>query len=308
MYQPSEHSVQLVTTDAFVEGVHFDLTYTSLKHLGWKAMAANLSDIAAMGGEPRYAVISLALPSKITIELVEQLYDGIAAACKAYSCLLVGGDTVASLANMFISITLTGEARKEHVVYRNGAKVGDVVCVSGHLGASQAGLKVLQREKTRYNQSEQQEQFQPNLSPYTTVLEKHLMPRPRLDIAKLLRENVTVHSMIDISDGLASELHRISRASGTGFRIEESAIPLHENTRSVASEFSEHPVDYALYGGEDYELLFTLDEAEAEKLKSLTDDVVRIGKVVSRNDGIELVKQNGETVAVPFGGWEHFRG
>ncbi|TAK55519.1 MAG: thiamine-monophosphate kinase, partial [Bacteroidetes bacterium] len=124
MYQPSEHSVQLVTTDAFVEGVHFDLTYTSLKHLGWKAMAANLSDIAAMGGEPRYAVISLALPSKITIELVEQLYDGIAAACKAYSCLLVGGDTVASLANMFISITLTGEARKEHVVYRNGAKVG----------------------------------------------------------------------------------------------------------------------------------------------------------------------------------------
>ncbi len=307
VYKPREGFVQLVTTDAFVEGVHFDLTYTSPKHLGWKTMVANLSDIAAMCGTPRYAVISLALPNKISVEFMEQLYQGIAHACREYSCLLVGGDTVGSSANMFVSVTLMGEAKEEKIPYRNKAKVGDVICVTGHLGASHAGLKILQKEKARYAQATEPDTFKPDLDKYTPVLEKHLMPRPRLDIAQLLSEQCTVHAMIDVSDGLASEIHRICKASETGASILERNIPLHDNTKNVAAELYESPVDYALFGGEDYELLFTVDEEEFQRLQTLTMDISMIGKITSRNKGIELVKQDGEAVLLPFGGWDHFR-
>ncbi|MBI5217054.1 MAG: thiamine-phosphate kinase [Ignavibacteriae bacterium] len=307
VYQPTEGNVQLITTDAFVEGVHFDLTYTSFKHLGWKLMAANLSDIAAMGGIPRYAVISLALPSKISVEMVEELYRGIAFACKEYSCILVGGDTVASVANMFLSVTLIGEAEKEKVAYRHGAKVGDVLCVTGTLGAAHAGLKILQREKERFISAGNAESFQPNLALYTEVLERHLMPKPRLDISRILMEHVQVHSMIDISDGLASEVHRICKESKVGGKVYEHKIPLLEKTKSITDEFSERGIDYALFGGEDYELLFSISEDELEKLQSLTNDISVVGKIVSQHEGIELVKENGESVMLPFGGFEHFR-
>ena len=308
VYLPTEGYAQLITTDAFVEGIHFDLTYTSPIHLGWKALAANLSDIASMGGFPRYAVISLALPNKITVEFVEELYKGILAACKQYTCLLVGGDTVASSANMFLSITLVGEAPKDAVVYRSGAQVGDVICVTGSLGASQAGLKVLQREKSRFTAAQQSEQFQPNLKPYTDVLEKHLMPKPRLDITPLLIKEGSLHAMIDISDGLAPEIHRICKESNTGAVIEELLIPILETAKLVAAEFSENPVDYALFGGEDYELLFTLSEEKFKHLQSLTNEITFVGHIVPKIEGILLKKKTGETVELPFGGWDHFPG
>ncbi len=307
VFRPTPGKVQLFTTDAFVEGVHFDLTFTSLKHLGWKAMAANLSDIAAMGGTPRYATVSLSLPGKISVEMIEELYEGALIACKKYSCLLVGGDTTASLANMMLSVAMTGEASEERIVYRKGAKPGDLLCVTGHLGSSHAGLRVLEREKRRFAESPQADDFRPNLEPYKTAIEKHLMPKPRLDIARLIADRVSVHAMIDISDGLASEVHRMCLNSGVGAKVYEHNIPVESMTQMIAVEFSENPTDYALYGGEEYELLFAATDEEFAKLERLTEDVTILGRITEKSEGIELVRENGEAEALKFGGWDHFR-
>jgi thiamine-monophosphate kinase len=306
VFRPTAGKVQLFTTDAFVEGIHFDLTFTSMKHLGWKAMVANLSDIAAMGGVPRYAVVTISLPRKISVEMVEELYEGIAFACKKYSCMLVGGDTTSTMGNMSISIAVIGEAQEEKVIYRNGAKAGDLLCVSGHLGAAHAGLKILQREKLRFQASTNKETFQPNLEPYKAAIEKHLMPKPRFDIAKLLTEQVKTHSLIDISDGLASEVHRLCTLSGVGAKVYEHNIPMENITQIIAQEFSENPTEYSLFGGEEYELLFTMTDEEFEKLESLTPDVTIIGRIAKQEEGIELIQENGEPLALPFGGWDHF--
>lgn len=307
VFKPTPGRVQLFTTDAFVEGIHFDLTFTSMKHLGWKALVANLSDIAAMGGTPRYAVATISLPKKISVEMVEELYQGISFACKKYSCLLVGGDTTSTIGNMSISIAVIGEAKEEDVVYRGGAKAGDLLCVSGHLGAAHAGLKILQREKHRFQESTQKESFQPNLEPYAAAIEKHLMPKPRFDIAKLLTGRVKTHSLIDISDGLASEVHRLCKLSGVGAKVYEHNIPIESITQHIAQEFSEKATDYSLYGGEEYELLFTMTDEEFDKLESLTSDVTIIGRMTRQEEGIELIQENGEPMALPFGGWDHFR-
>ncbi|MGA2623100.1 MAG: thiamine-phosphate kinase [Bacteroidota bacterium] len=307
VFRPTPGKVQLFTTDAFVEGVHFDLTFTSLKHLGWKAMVANLSDIAAMGGTPRYATMSLSLPAKISVEMIEELYEGALFACKKYSCLLVGGDTTASLANMMLSVAMTGEASEERVVYRKGAKPGDLLCVTGHLGSSHAGLRILERERRRFAESAQTEEFRLNLEAYKTAIEKHLMPKPRLDVARLIADRVSVHAMIDISDGLASEVHRMCLNSGVGAKVYEHNIPVESVTQTIAREFSEHPTDYALYGGEEYELLFAATDEEFEKLECLTDDVTILGRVTEKSESIELVRENGEAEALKFGGWDHFR-
>ena len=305
VYRPTPGKVQLLTTDAFVEGVHFDLTFTSMKHLGWKVMAANLSDIAAMCGVPRYAAITLALPRKISVEMVEELYSGIVAAAGAYGCLIVGGDTTTSLGNTVISAALTGEADEDRVVYRKGARTGDYLCVTGHLGASHAGLKVLQREKQRFAASP--DEFRPDLEPYALAISKHLMPKPRLDISGILGEAATVDAMIDISDGLASEVHHLCRGSGVGAAVYEHNLPIEGITGRIAGEFSETPADYALFGGEEYELLFAISENEHEKLSSLTSDVTIIGRVTEAGKGIELIRENGEHQALPFSGWNHFR-
>jgi thiamine-monophosphate kinase len=307
VFKPSPGKVQLFTTDVFVEGIHFDLTFTSMKHVGWKAMVANLSDIAAMGGTPRYAVATISLPKKISVEMVEELYQGIAFACKKYSCMLIGGDTTSTMGNMSIAVALIGEAKEENVIYRSRAKAGDVLCVSGHLGAAHAGLKILQREKHRFQESSNKESFHPNLEPYTTAIEKHLMPKPRFDIARLLTERVQTHSLIDISDGLASEVHRLCTLSGVGAKVHEHNIPIESVTQTVAQEFSEKPTDYLLFGGEEYELLFTMTDEEFYKLESLTPDVTIIGRMTKQEDGIELIQENGEPMALPFGGWDHFR-
>ncbi len=307
VYRPTPGKVQLLTTDALVEGVHFDLTFTSFRHLGWKAMAASFSDIAAMGGLPRYALMTLSLPKKISVGMVEELYAGAAMACKKYSCLLVGGDTTSSVANMTLAVTMVGEAEEEKVRYRSGAIPGQYLCVTGHLGASLAGLKVLQREKQRYVESGKQDDFRPDLEPYAVALGKHLMPEPRLDIAHLLTSRVRIGALIDISDGLASEVHHICVSSHVGAEVYEHNVPVHAATQKIAQELSESPVDYALYGGEDYELLFTIGDDEYRTLESLTDDVTIVGRVTEEAKGIELVREQGEHEALRPGGWDHFR-
>jgi thiamine-monophosphate kinase len=306
VYKPTPGKTALLTTDSFIEGVHFDLTFTSFQHLGWKAIAANLSDIAAMGGTPRYAVIAISIPDKISLEMIEEFYQGAVAACKKYSCLIVGGDTTASIGNVAISVAMTGEADEQKILYRKGAQPGDLICVTGHLGASHAGLKILQREKKRFLESTNPAEFQPNLAPFAIALEKHLMPKPRFDISALLTSRVTTHCAIDISDGLASEIHRICTASNTGAKIYEHNLPLDSNTQQVAAEFSDPPTDYALYGGEEYELLFTMTDEEFKKLESLTTDVTIVGRITQQSEGIELVRENGESEALPPAGWDHF--
>jgi thiamine-monophosphate kinase len=308
VFRPTPGNVQLFTTDAFVEGVHFDLTFTSLKHLGWKVIAANISDIVAMGGIPRYATVSLALPGKLSVEMMEELYLGISSACEKYSCRVVGGDTTSSLANMMVSVAMTGECSEQDVVYRSGAQPGDYLCVTGHLGASVAGLKILQREKKQYLQSAQPTEFRPNLEPYGEALEKHLMPKPRLDIVRLLNRGVKVHAMIDISDGLASEVHHLCASSNMGATIHEHNIPLTGITQRIAEEFSEQPTDYALYGGEEYELLFAITEEELGKLERMTNDVTIIGRITEKSAGVEVVREGGEHEALGFTGWDHFKG
>lgn len=306
VYRPTPGMVELLTTDALVEGIHFDLTFTSLKHLGWKSMAASFSDIAAMGGTPRYALVSLSLPKKISVEMVEEFYSGAQSACREYSCILAGGDTTASRANMMVSVTVAGEAEEERVRYRSGAKPGQLLCVSGHLGASVAGLKILQRAKMRFEEAGRPAAFNPDFEPYAPALEKHLMPKPRLDIAAIVTTTVTIGAMIDISDGLAAEVHHICRESTVGASVYERSIPLHSVTQKIAEELSESPTDYGLYGGEDYELLFTIDDAEYAKLEKLTADVSIVGRITEASNGIELVREQGEHEMLRPGGWNHF--
>ncbi len=307
VFCPTHGKIQLFTTDAFVEGIHFDLTFTTFKHLGWKVMVANISDIAAMGGIPRYAAITLSLPQKISVEMVEEFYRGAVAACKKYSCLIVGGDTTASMANFMISVAMTGEADKQLLRFRKDAVPGEYICVTGHLGASLAGLKILKREKERFTQSPSNNEFEPNLESYAEAVERHLMPKPRLDLSKNFSTQVKVGAMIDISDGLASEVHHICTNSSVGAAIYEHNIPIQNITQKIAAELSESPTNYALYGGEEYEMLFTISEKEYFKLEKLTSDISIIGRVTEKEKGIILVREHGEEEPLQFGGWDHFK-
>lgn len=307
VFRPTPGKVQLFTTDAFVEGIHFDLTFTSFKHLGWKVISASISDIIAMGGTPRYITINLSLPKKISVEMVEELYRGAVLACKKYSCIIIGGDTTASMANAVISSAVIGEADEHKIKYRKGASVGEYLCVTGHLGASLAGLKVLKREKEHFIKANEPQAFKPNLEPYTLALEKHLMPKPRIDILKIFIERVNIGAMIDISDGLASEVHHICNNSGVGAEVYEHNLPVDGITQKIASEFSESPTNYALYSGEEYELLFTISDSEYEKLEKLTNDVTIVGRVKEKEKGIILIREQGEPEPLHLSGWDHFR-
>ena len=319
VFKTGAGKLQLLTTDGLVEGVHFDLTYTSMKHLGWKSIVASISDVAAMGGLSRYAVIALAIPQKISAEMVEEFYQGAAFAGRKHSCLIVGGDTAASLSGMMVTVTMTGEVSPERVRFRSGAKPGDYLCVSGHLGASVAGLKILQREKARFaalglaaggaaarGVETGNGAFQPNLEPYREVLEKHLMPNPRTDLAKIFAEEIEVNALIDISDGLASEVGHLCEKSNVGAAVWEHNLPVIAGTQLVAGEFSESATDYALYGGEEYELLFSISEAEFAKLERLSNDVTVVGRVTEKEKGIRWVKESGEELPLEPGGWNHF--
>ncbi len=309
VYAPVEGKVQVVTTDALIEGVHFDLTFVSMRNLGWKAMVVNLSDLAAMLATPRYALITVAIPRKISVEMMENLYIGIKSACNEFNFSLIGGDTTTTFGNMAISVTMIGEANKDEIPYRNGAKIGDYICVTGTLGLSYAGLKILLREKKKFMEAEDKQNFKPNFEPFLKAIEKHLKPIPRLDIARKLKDlKVKVNSMIDISDGLSSDLKHICRQSGVGAEIYETSLPVDELVKKIAKEeFNEDYLVYAIHGGEDYELLFTVSESELKKLNELYNDVRVIGRILDREQGIKLIREDKSEIDIESGGWDHFK-
>ena len=289
----------LITTDLFMEGVHFDLTYFPLKHLGYKAVVANISDIYAMNGTPKQITVSLALSRKFCIEDIEELYSGIRLACQQYNVDIVGGDTTSSLTGLAISITATGTVPKGTAVRRNGAKETDLICVTGNLGAAYMGLQLLEREKIATSGKD----IQPDFSGKEYILERQLKPEARKEVIERLREeNIKPTAMMDISDGLASELMHICKQSGVGCRIYEERIPIDYQTAIMAEELNLNVITCALGGGEDYELLFTVPIADHEKVAAMKDVRV-IGHIVSDTMGLALITRDGVEMELKAQGW-----
>ena len=289
----------LVSTDLLMEGVHFDLTYFPLKHLGYKAVVANISDIYAMNGTPKQITVSIALSRKFCIEDVEELYSGIRLACEQYGVDIVGGDTSSSLTGLAISITAIGTAPKGTVVKRNGAKETDLICVTGNLGAAYMGLQLLEREKIATAGKD----IQPDFQGKEYILERQLKPEARREVIEKLREEgVKPTSMIDVSDGLSSELMHICRQSGAGCRIYEERIPIDYQTAIMAEELNLNVITCALNGGEDFELLFTVPIADHEKVAAMKDVRV-IGHIVSESMGLALITRDGVEMELKAQGW-----
>lgn len=276
---------QVVTTDLLVEDIHFDLVYTPLKHLGYKAVVVNLSDVYAMNAIPKQILVSFAISNRFSVEAVEEIYEGIKLACERYQVDIIGGDTTASSKGMIISITAIGEQSAEKIVYRNTAKEGDLLCVSGDLGAAYIGLKMLQREKQVFLNAPD---ANIELDKHTYIVERQLKPEARKDIIAFFeQENIVPTSMIDISDGLSSELLHICKQSNVGCLLEEANIPIANETYDTALDFSIDPITCALSGGEDYELLFTIDSKDKSKLDK-HHDIAIIGEILDANLGIKL--------------------
>ncbi len=305
--EPSTGMMQLTASDLLIEGVHFDLTYTSMKHLGWKLMVVNLSDIAAMGGVPTHAIISIALPAKISVEMVEELYDGILQAAQTYTCAIIGGDTSTSLGNTVVSATITGEAPVKFIKRRNGAKPGDKICVTGNLGLSHAGLKILLREKQRFIESQAPDGFQSQLQEYSFAVSKHLAPKARFDISTIAAQQEWVHSLIDISDGLVADVRHICNQSGTGALLYANTIPMDPLVGKIAGEFNENDLDYALFGGEEYELLFTIDPDYEEEVLRIMPGVSIIGEITKEKGSVSLQQRDGAIKNILTGGYDHFQ-
>lgn len=294
----------LVTTDLLLEGIHFDLRYVPLKHLGYKAAVVNFSDIYAMNGTPKQITVSLGVSSRFTVEHIEALYAGIKLACEIYGVDLVGGDTSASVTGLVISITCLGEASADEIVYRDGAKESDLICVSGDLGAAYMGLQLLERENKVAAGSGQG--FQPDFSGKEYILERQLKPEARKDIIELLRsKGIKPTSMMDVSDGLSSELLHICKASDTGCRVYEDKIPIDYQTAVMAEELNMNLVTAAMNGGEDYELLFTVPLTDHEKVKDL-DGVRMIGYITKPELGCALVTRDGAELPIRAQGWNAF--
>lgn len=294
----------LLTTDLMVEGIHFDLVYTPLKHLGYKAAVTNFSDIYAMNGTPRQMVISIAVSNKYSVEALEEVYEGLKLACEKYKVDFVGGDTSSAVSGMFISITVIGEVEKDDVVYRNGAKENDLICVTGDLGAAYGGLLLLQREKEVFIANPQ---MQPDFSSYDYPLQRQLKPEARKDIIQILKDiQVKPTSMIDISDGLASEVLHLCSQSKTGCMIYEEKIPIDPSTSLLAGDFNISPVTFAMNGGEDYELLFTISQYDFDKIKGIPEISV-IGYMTDPNAGNSLISNDGKLLPIEAQGWNHLR-
>ena len=289
----------LVSTDLFMEGIHFDLTYFPLRHLGYKAVVANISDIYAMNGTPKQITVSLALSRKFCIEDVEELYAGIRLTCQTYGVDIVGGDTTSSLTGLAISITAIGTAPKGTAVKRNGAKETDLICVTGNLGAAYMGLQLLEREKIATAGKD----IQPDFQGKEYILERQLKPEARREVIEKLREEgIKPTSMIDISDGLSSELMHICKQSGAGCRIYEERIPIDYQTAIMAEELNLNVVTCALNGGEDFELLFTVPIADHEKVAAMKE-VRIIGHIVSESMGLALITRDGVEMELKAQGW-----
>lgn len=295
----------LVTTDLLLENVHFDLTYVPLKHLGYKAAVVNFSDIYAMNGTPRQITVSLGISSRFTVEHIEELYAGIRLACEFYGVDLVGGDTSASHQGLVISITCLGEAERDKIVYRDGAKPTDLICVSGDLGAAYMGLQLLEREKVA---SAGNKDFVPDFAGKEYLVERQLKPEARRDIIKELADaHVKPTAMMDVSDGLSSELIHICKQSHTGCRIYEDRIPIDYQTAVMAEELNMNLVTAALNGGEDYELLFTVPLADHDRVAAL-DGVRIIGYVTEENLGCAMITRDGGEITLRAQGWNPLKG
>lgn len=295
----------LVSTDMLIQGIHFDLTYTPLKHLGYKAVAANVSDICAMNGIPRQIVVSLALSNRFSVEGVEELYSGIYSACERYGIDLVGGDTTSSKTGLCISITILGEAEEKDIVYRNTAAENQLICVSGDLGSAYMGLQLLEREKAVFSGNTQAPQ--PDFSGYEYILERQLKPEARRDILQLLQEkNIRPAAMIDISDGLASELLHICKSSGIGCNIYEEKIPVDYQTYKMAEELNMNATVCALSGGEDYELLFTVPLEAYDSLLTL-EPISIIGHTCKASEGCHMITRDGNNFELKAQGWTNFK-
>ncbi|MDT8309318.1 MAG: thiamine-phosphate kinase [Bacteroidales bacterium] len=295
--------LMLVSTDILTEGIHFDLTYFPLQHLGYKAIAVNLSDIYAMNGTPKQVTVSLAVSSKFSLEAIEKIYSGIHRACANFNVDIIGGDTASSNAGLFLSVTVLGSADPEDVVYRHGANEKDLICVTGDLGAAFMGLLLLEREKTVFKADPN---MQPDFAGKDFLLEKQLKPEPRKDIIDLFREKkIKPTAMIDISDGLASEVFHLGKRSGLGATIYEEKLPIFQTTFDTAREFSIDPTTAALNGGEDYELLFTITQHDYEKIKTFSDISI-IGHMVEASYGFQLISKNGVQTPLKAQGWDAF--
>ena len=301
----------LVTTDMLMEGVHFDLTYIDLQHLGWKSAMVNISDIFAMNGTPRQMTVSLALSKRFSVEDMEQFYAGLRMACDKWDVDVIGGDTTSSYTGLAISITCIGEARKEDIVYRNGAKETDLICVSGDLGAAYMGLQLLEREKAVYYQMVEEAKkqgkpapdFQPDFAGKEYLLQRQLKTEARGDIINKLREaGIRPTAMMDISDGLSSELMHICKQSGVGCRIFEKQLPIDYQTAVMAEELNMNVTTCALNGGEDYELLFTVPIGDHEKIQQI-EDVKLIGHITNASLGQVLVTRDDQEFALKAQGW-----
>ena len=291
----------LVTTDLLLEGVHFDLIYTPLKHLGYKAAVVNFSDIYAMNGQPKQITVSLGVSKRFSVEFLEELYSGILLACENYGVDLVGGDTSATLTGLTISITCIGEGEKEKIVYRNGARENDLICVTGNLGSAYMGLQLLERERLVFEG--QNENIQPDFNGKEYILQRQLKPEARKDIIqKLAEKGILPTSMMDISDGLSSELIHICSQSNVGCRVYEDKIPIHLQAAVMAEELNMNIVTAALNGGEDYELLFTCKLEDYEKIITL-EDVGIVGHITKPELGMNLTGRNGEEIPLKAQGW-----
>ena len=290
----------VISTDILIEGVHFDLTYVPLRHLGYKSVIVNLSDVYAMNAHPKQILVSIALSNRFKLEAIEELYSGMLAACKKYKVDLVGGDTTSSLSGLVISITAIGGVKKEDITYRNGAKETNLLCVSGDLGGAYMGLQILEREKSVFNENPK---LQPDLEGKDYLLERQLKPEARKDIIETLHSlGIKPTAMIDVSDGLSSELLHLCSQSDVGVELYEEKIPIDSLTYETAREFNLDPTLCSLSGGEDYELLFTVDINEYEKLKN-SMDITIIGHITDKAKGCNMISKSGTVHELKAQGW-----
>lgn len=294
----------VVSTDMLVEGVHFDLSYMPLKHLGYKSIMVNLSDIYAMNAIATQVTLSLAVSNRFPLEALEEFYEGVALACKLYHVDLVGGDTTSSNKGMIISVTSIGMADAKDIVYRKGAKPNDLLVVSGDVGGAYLGLQVLEREKEVFKVNPNN---QPDLSPYSYIVERQLKPESRKDIVELLQKlEVKPTSMIDVSDGLSSEIMHLCKRSDVGCNLFEDKIPLDPTVISTCEEFQMDSTMVALSGGEDYELLFTIDQADFPKIKG-NPNLTVIGHMTEKSEGVHLITRANTKIPITAQGWNSFK-
>lgn len=290
-------SLTLLSSDTYVEGVDFDPTYTPFHHLGYKILSAAVSDIYAMNGYPEAVLVNLAVPNRMSVEMITDLYQGIYAAGKVHKTQVTGGDLKANHANLVVSVSVYGKTDKDHLTYRSGAKKGDAICVTGDLGGALAGLRILMREK-KFWEEHGDESIQPELDDYQFVVKRQLVPEARRDLIDTLREvNLIPSSMIDLSKGLVQEVSSISEASDLGAHIYQAALPIAIETRQVADEMQEDVDRYALFGGEDLELMFTLPEKDVEMFVNHFNDFVVIGRMTDKKEGMKMQTAEGDVIS-----------